>query len=453
MTASGFISITYNGVHNFKDCVNEGDIMTTAVSETYAAGFVAYHHHNAEAMLHFINCVNNGNITCSKDAAATSTAAGLVGFHGKWGYSTFVGCGNTGDITASWIAAGILAREWNRPNSFDYCYNTGTITTTGTTAGQAYTSGITFGLLYDATYHGNISFCWNSGDIKAPDGVTTVGQIVGETVLGTTPETISSILNNNFYSLDVKGSNGNVIPAFAIDPGATSNPFNSADIASGKLAYDINTAAGTQVFFQNLTEGASLPTTNAADGTVVKIGDNYYSLRLTTADEASAKIADTADYSGLRFTTTVNAADLAKLPAEAEITYGTRITPTHYLKAVTSFDKLVKDDTCVDVIVENDDVFFEGTSFRGSIVGIKSDNFDMDYSAIGFAKIGNVTVWSTTYSTRNIKEIADAAYNDRSATQVGDYKNEITKAELVIVDKPYSPYTEAQLGILKGYIG
>ena len=406
------------------DCTNSG----TITGWTASGGIIGWGG-NATAIT---NCVNSGTITLH--SGNSISAGGIVG-RAQGGTHEFVGCVNIGNVVGNTVAGGILAQSCGVAHTFTYCYNTGTISST------SHAAGIVAGC---DNVNAKIDYNWNSGSIVS-DG-SYIAQIAADC--------LGEIGTNYVYSevgvaaYQITTTNGN-------STGTNENApkFFAADIASGKLAYDINTAAGTQVFFQNLTEGADLPTTNAADGTVVKIEDNYYSLRLTTADEASAKIADTADYSGLRFTTTVNAADLVKLPAEAEITYGTRITPTHYLEAVTSFDKLVKDDTCVDVIVESGDVFFEGTSFRGSIVGIKSDNFDMDYSAIGFAKIGNVTVWSTTYSTRNIKEIADAAYNDRSATQGGDYKNVITKAELVIADKPYSPYTESQLGILKGYIG
>ena len=58
--------------------------------------------------------------------------------------------------------------------------------------------------------------------------------------------------------------------------------------------------------------------------------------------------------------------------------------------------------------------------FCGSITDINTDNYEWDYSAIGYVTINGPEVYSGQYATRNIAYIANAALNDTSAGYTDD---------------------------------
>ena len=357
----------------------------------------------------------------------------------KGGVATITGCGNTGTISSKYLAAGIVARNYSRPNAISACYNTGSVSATGT-------AGIAGGI--DATgTNAKLNYCWNKGEVTAAVYAAQISAYGA-----------SSEMLNNYY-LDTFTTKAFAFASVdATNDGATA--FTATELASGKLAYDINTAAGAQLFFQNISATNSIPTSNPADGNVLKIGEDYLNLSIITRDAASARIEE--GNAGLRFTTDIKKADYDALVASGiaadTIKVGTIITPYEKIEDIEFEGEVFT----VDKLQEGD--YFdipatlktEGTDcyFRNSIVNISKADYDTDYAAIGYIQFGETIIYSANYTIRNVEQVATAAYADRADASADGYANSISASSAVAIDSKatYSPYTEAQLTILKAYI-
>ena len=252
------------------------------------------------------------------------------------------------------------------------------------------------------------------------------------------------MLTNNRYNSEKNES----LSAFACSTAATvldtftTYTYENADLASGKLAYDINQGAGKTVFYQNINEGGATkdanPVLDPTHGYVFDYNGTLYSLAFFTVDGASIRL-DPVNH-GIRFSTAVNKADYDALTAAGvALDFGTIITPDEYLKAAgNDFTALAADkyinvnstatgaDMFREIKGEDNEAYY---FFCGSLTGIKSANYDWDYSAIGYVTIGETTVYSANYTTRNAAYVANAAYTD-----------------------PNGGYTADELAIIQGYL-
>ena len=410
MGVGGIVGCTSSGAATIENCINNGTI-TAHGTNIYVAGILGKVYFD---YTNIINCVNNGNITATSDSNDNVGTGGIVGYvyADKGGTrTTITNCSNTGDISSRWLAAGIVARNYSRPNILSACYNTGDISATGT-------AGIAGGI--DATgTNASLNYCWNKGEVTAAVHAAQIS------ALGATPECVG-----NYYSSAVTAKAFHFNGTEATNEGAT--PFTADDLASGKLAYDINKAAGMQVFFQNVntidgeTKDAH-PVFDSTHGHVFKTGDaTYGSLRFYTLTTASVRISANENERGIRFSTAVNKKDFDALNVKAD--FGTLITPNDYLADAGNSFTALADGKYLNVTPTGDGnaVFnanIKGASidneayyyFCGSITGIKAANYDWDYSAIGYVTINGDTVYSTQYATRNIKYVAGEAVKDAAS--------------------------------------
>ena len=442
--ASGIVCIVHNTTADFVGCVNEGTIK----SNNAAAGIASYVCYSSVVSLY--NCKNNGEIT-----ATENHAGGIIAFILK-STATVDNCENTKAVKGAMYVGGIvggLTDNWNNRGSLSAiaCKNAGEITATNTSAG-----GIV-GYLKNKDENYNISYCYNTAKVTA-SGTGECGGIVGclydvitkvvgcynsGTVEGTQAAQIymaASATDNrygdlNFYLSD--DSDSVLLPYLFSSSGykGNSTPYivndSVNDLTSGKLALDMNTAIGKTVYYQNINEDGATnddrPVLDPTHGYVFENGGKLYSLVFYTLKTASVRISDNPAERGIRFATAVNKADYDVLTAaKISLEFATRIAPDDYLQdANNDFTDLVVDETCVDVkSSETGDKVFKVLNgenntdyyyFCGSITNIKKANYDWDYSAIGYVKIGDVTVYSGQYATRNIKYVANAAYNDTTA--------------------------------------
>ena len=436
MGAAGLVGSTSGGTTTMENCINNGTI-TVHGKNVYASGILGKVR-NGFATL--INCVNNGNITATSDYDDNVGAGGVIGYiYGGKSTVTITGCGNTGTISSKYLAAGIVARNYSRPNAISACYNTGSVSATGT-------AGIAGGI--DATgTNASLNYCWNKGEVTAAVYAAQISAYGA-----------SSEMLNNYYLDTVTAKAYAFVATDPTNEGAVA--FTAAELASGKLAYDINTAAEAQVFFQNISATNSIPTSNPADGNVLKIGEDYLNLSIITRDAASARIEE--GNAGLRFATDIKKADYDALVASGiaadTIKVGTIITPyekiedIEFLGEVFTVDKLEEGDY-YDIPAT---LKTEGTDcyFRNSIVNISKADYDTDYAAIGYIQFGETIIYSANYTIRNVEQVATAAYADRADASADGYANSISASSAVAIDSKatYSPYTEAQLTILKAYI-
>ena len=418
-------------------CRNSGAVTSTK-SKKQAGGIIGL---CQISDLSISDCFNSGDIQ-NTYTTTNATCGGIAG--------TVVGvvmerCGNTGNVTSTANAGGVLG-SLSSSSIIRYCYNTGAADATSVRAA---------GIVADANNIDTIiTGCYNSGTIT---GIKTseTGEIFGKTVI---TDKATQVTNN-----------------YITGEADYATTFTDDDLASGKLAYDINTAIGKTVYHQNVgirdVDNDTHPVLDSTHAIVFPANNTYYSLRFHTLETASVRISDNAEEKGIRFSTAINKTDFDNLPDEVKeaLDFGTIITPNDYLKtAGDSFTALGVDDyvdvnstTKVDTGAKDNgyDVFMTPMGetnidyyyFCGSITNITY--CDWDYSAIGYIKIGDATVYSGQYATRNIEYVANAAYNDRSDTQIGIYKYEIAANSDYAIDgkATYSPYTENELALIATY--
>ena len=486
ITAAGLTSFVYNTSADFINCTNTGNIETAEGStSTPAGGIIGY---ASGSTLTIENCINTGNISSGTNIAAgivgmlngTDTtiaqctnrgeiesakyAAGIVGYMKAASKVSITSCGNEAKIEGTESLGGIVAYSLQTAVelSIYYCYNTGDIL--GDTTCVA---GIVGRMAYSAT---KVEGCYNNGNIT--------GTQIGQLYWGTTSDTD---IGNNYYNSDIS------VDAYYsyTEKGGTINAtsFKSNELASGKLAFDMNAAIGKTVYYQNINDGGATndnyPVTDANHGYVFKNGEKLYSLSFYTLKTASVRL-NKDGVSGLRFSTAVNKADYAVLTkAEISLDFGTLITPNDYLTDPAKANNVFTADALnegnyldVNSTVTGTDVFnsdLKGADmehdkyyyFCGSITDIKEANYDWDYSAIGYVTINDDIVYSGQYATRSIAYVANAAYYDRSDTPNDTYKYAIpANSEYAIGEvASYSPYNpdakdgaESELKTIRGYL-
>ena len=439
------------GTVTLDGCVNTNTGMVTG---TNVAGMIGAAH----AVVNISNCVNYA-------AISGETASGMIG--SARGATTIISCGNNGDITGTAGAAGIHAISGN--NNTDallyYCYNTATITSGGDGAGISERFN---------TANSVMIGCYNSGAIKGLDNTKeNFDRWLRKLSHGSTCMT----RDKNYYS-DVDDDSKMVYSGSGWETATTAGAteFNENVLTSGELAFNMNTAIGKTVYYQNINEcGAandSYPVTDSTHGYVfdedmdkeLENGEKLYSLAFYTLKTASVRL-NADGVSGLRFATAVNKADYAVLTGEEiSLDFGTLITPNDYLVDADNDFGGLEDGKYLDVNStatgadnfltlkgEDNDTYYY---FCGSITGIKEANYDWNYSAIGYIKIGDATVYSGEYATRNIQYVATAAYNDRQAAANDTYKYEIAAESEYAIDgvASYSPYSTAELQRIKVYL-
>ena len=427
--AAGIIAMLNNTDVSIVYSTNSGAITSAT---TYAGGIVAYKQGSGNVSIK--NCTNSNTVI------GTGYVGGIVGYAKGASPLTVVSCGNTKNVTATEqvassgsYVAGIIGFSDATISALTvkYCYNTGNITS----APGKCAAGIVGRMNYLPTSGDKVQSivdgCYNSGTITGTASHTA--QIFWSTTAAN-----KRIIGTNFYladSLTAYVANGT--PYNAIDETDKSESFTAVDLASGTLAMDINNAMGKTVYYQNINDGGAAkdnyPVTDPTHGYVFKNGETLYSLAFHTLETASIRL--NADHHGMRFSTAVNKADYELLKAaNISMSFGTVITPDSYLKVIEnagySFTKenLEKLDTTkkyMDIPTsafkelrgEDNNTYYY---FCGSITDINTDNYEWDYSAIGYVTINGTEVYSGQYATRNIAYIANAALNDTSAGYTDD---------------------------------
>lgn len=430
-----------------ENCTNTGNISGT--NNKYNGGVVAICQIVGSSIEYagtviFRNCYNSGTVTGAGDG---THCGGIVGRH----YGAIIEhCGNEGTIENSAACGGIVGHTENA-NLIRYCYNMGTI------KGVLYSAGI---VAVTKNPLDIIYGCYNSGVITMKDGYDEATYNMAQVVAAPKPNSYGTYYNNFSKAGMLFGTVE--IPCVSVmhTPLDDANyKFNEADLASGKLAFDINNALGETRFYQNLGGAKdAYPVLDSTHGVVIKAGDVYCNFSFATADTAATGIGN----NGLKFTTVVNKADYDALIsagiAATDIAVGTMITLEKYVDdAFINYNKSfnIADFeeieyvyvNSVGTLAEKDGSYI----FEGAIVNIPESKLDTTYCAIGYVKIGDNIYYSATYAERSVADVAEAAYADRAEAQSGEYTNAIAANSSVAIGDAasYSPYTEAQLTELK----
>ena len=291
-TANDATAAHHAGV--FKNCVNRGKVVSY---KSQAGGILAYTAYGASAE----NCVNYGEINMT----ACTGNAHLGGIFGSIAYSTIVkscvnygkvegaqGTGghngglvgrasisgksevliensiNFGDVKSysAASAAGISSYVYggNDSSTIRYCINAGKVEST---SADSIIAGAT--AYYNTNAKITLQYIYNAGELVLPAGGN--GQV-------------AQIAYNKHATLNTEGIEGNKFLAgegkYAFVHNSESitkvdgESFTADDVKSGKLAYDLNKAAGKTVFFQKVGTDAA-PTIDAASGVVYLVNGAY----------------------------------------------------------------------------------------------------------------------------------------------------------------------------------
>ena len=428
---------------NIDHCQNEGNITSASTNNGHGAGGIVGSIKTPSSTI--VHCTNTGTIVGNKTPDDTTdnqntNFGGIIGYtnisvtvryclnKGNIGSGTSVNeqrcggiigqavsaptveyCGNEGEVKGLCYVAGIIGNVNGKTPTINYCYNTANITVAST---DFYAAGITTN-----PNGGTVSGCYNSGLIS-----------------GTGSEKMAEIWAKGSVTTDSNNYD--------------SNDFTELTLKSGEFAKTMNDAIGKIVYYQNINEGGAAkdthPVTDPTHGYVFDYNGTLYSLAFYTLQSASVRLDGVER--AMRFSTAVNKADYTVLTnAGITFSFGTLITPDAYL-GVAGYDftkeGLEKLDTTTPYLnvvpsdngsglfrevrgANNTDYYY----FCGTISEIKQDNYEWDYSAIGYITVGSTTLYSGQYATRNIAYVANAALNDTAAG-----------------------YTDTELEIIGGYL-
>ena len=300
-TANDATAAHHAGV--FKNCVNRGKVVSY---KSQAGGILAYTAYGASAE----NCVNDGEINMT----ACTGNAHLGGIFGSIAYSTIVkSCVNYGKIEGAQGTGGhnggLVGRASISGKSevlIENSINFGDV--------KSYSAASAAGIssyVYGGNASSTIRFCINVGKVESTSGNSIIAGAIayyntnakitiqyfynaGELVLpaggtGLAPQ----IAYNKHATLNTEGIEGNKFVAgegkyaFAHNSESITKVdgefFTTADVASGKLAYDLNQAAGKTVFYQTIGTDKA-PTIDATSKVVLLVNGAY----TNTAPEAPA---------------------------------------------------------------------------------------------------------------------------------------------------------------------
>ena len=273
-SSGGIISyVSANTAGSVKGCINYSDITNT--SGRCAAGIIARLGENSA--VDFTDCENYGKMTNATttvnclnfgDIHALKQAGGIIGSCGankiESGDYIFEFCGNEGNITTDKdTAAGIVAYAYGTDKhapKLNGCYNTGNVT------GGCEAAGLIG--YFNGTSAAEIKNCFVTGMVKTTD--SSMKSCVyfwckyGEAMA-------DGNISGNFYL-------AGCADAERYEKGGYSDlaaNLTSDDVRSGKLAYDMNAAIGSEKFFQTIGTDVA-PTMDKNGHKSVKLLDGKY---------------------------------------------------------------------------------------------------------------------------------------------------------------------------------
>jgi hypothetical protein len=210
-----------------------------------------------------------------------------------------------------------------------------------------------------------------------------------------------------------------------------------------------NTPATTTLTAAIALNNEALIGKNAAASDLITTSSVAGLLGLETLEGARVRIDPEAiENSGLRFDNYVDEDTFYALADAGFIVYvGTAITTVENLAEVDGDWDALEDDVEKLTVDANDFVEGGDYNFTGAIININDYNYDQEFVATAYITIVLVEGQEATEDTEAVEEVSITLYADsnvvRSIEEV---------ATLALADET-AVYTEAQLAILKAYIG
>ncbi|MBR6578582.1 MAG: hypothetical protein IKK74_06515 [Clostridia bacterium] len=305
----GFGSIIDTVIMN--GCTNNGNVYLKG-SRGIAGGFVARVALNAgDNCLEIYNSTNNGNITVEDTYIAAdgtqgtgaADAGGLVGHIGcskNIGVYKIWGCTNNGDIDGQYRTGGLVGYCYASQSSafidMQFCINTGDVTYGRTKKADDkalyydYASAL---VAYTNSAFTTIKYCIDTGNITKREGAISAfdfNTFVGSSSADTSMYDVNAVYmlhkdQYKYFSYTDHNWAASYANTYLFEPYEGVIHTSLEDIASGKVAYEINLAAKNDpfyssafdegfAFYQKIGEDA-LPSVDASRGWVVLSSDTY----------------------------------------------------------------------------------------------------------------------------------------------------------------------------------
>ena len=299
--------------------------------------------------------------------------------------------------------------------------------------------------------------CLNMGDVSSAKDFVA-GVVVAEGV------TVENCVNIG----TVSGANY-VAGVYAGNPKYTTTSVSGC--YSVNSIYDHNTSGGGTFTTENNTlvtinqligNNATVPATftKRAGDIAVPAGCTVAPANIFGINMVSGAAVRMANPTGLRFTAMLGADYLNALVGDAtDYSFGIIIAPTDYVaeangvftvEALKALSYTVSYKEIKAEKLQNDPSADGCYVFTGTLVNVQEANYNRDFSAIAYVKVGDTYYYSNyneADNARNIAEVASNACADTSAEQNEVYQYAVTEGETVV----YSPYTEEQRKVLADF--
>ena len=263
-----------------------------------------------------------------------------------------------------------------------------------------------------------------SGTYHVSPSIANVSTAVASAYSASKTASVSLDLNNtgvSFYLDNIVVADNNGTAGSPVE--ITLDNVNTLVAGGAKVDVADLTADGKQCIYATVDGDVKYAgeTVTLTEGMTITTGS---SIDIDTRYGASMRLSDPT---GLRWTTDINLEDLKALNDDTNISnvkVGTLITLTDNL-AETAWEELTVGENVVDVAADLTALKAEtadsngNVCFNGSVVNIKSDNLEKEFSGIGYISMtvnGETVVIYGDYSaeahSRNVHDLAQAALAD-----------------------------------------
>ncbi len=228
--------------------------------------------------------------------------------------------------------------------------------------------------------------------------------------------------------------------------------LTAADLAGGKVTYTCNELLGKRFFYQTLGKDAA-PTVDRTHAPVNLYGGKYFNIN---EGGASVRVVGDSATVGVRFRSLIKKNIFDAMKADvAEI--GVIIAPKAiaYAAGEMTFEaleayKAASGKTNVYLTLKrsgeyatsfSDEELSDGAyAIKGSLVNVK--NASMEFTAVGYVKLADGTVFYGSTDTNSAKAVATAAVADTKSAAEAEYMYEVAEGV-------FSPYTKEAYENLK----
>ena len=468
----------------FYNCINNGDLYSDATA--WMGGILAVGSpsvQNTDQSSTAVGCVNTGNLTIKADKKA-GTIGGIFGVCGTGALSgstravyTVEKCVNLGNLTSNGERiGGMIGYIWGSNNAVNYsygvvrgCVNAGKLVgTKSENASNLLTARAAFISHFIGYVNANRTVIENSYGLGTLENTNDEYNVIfGLSSDKATAFKVSNIFlapndgtTNYSYACDALDKDGTTIIdrstnrldlSYAEDAGKVT-VLTTEELVGGKVTYTCNELLGKRFFYQNLGTDAA-PTVDRTHAPVNLYGGKYFNIN---EGGASVRVVGDSSTVGVRFRSLIKKDIFDAMKADvAEI--GVIIAPKAIADAAgeMTFEaldayKAASGKTNVYLTLKrsgeyatsfSDEELSDGAyAIKGSLVNVK--NASMEFTAVGYVKLADGTVFYGSTDTNSAKAVATAAVADTKSAAEAEYIYEVAEGV-------FSPYTKEAYENLK----